>query len=71
VRTGNGEWIAVKDKETEATEGHTSLKLIFDVLYVLEINQHLFNVTQLLEKKAIECYSKENIVWLKMSEAYK
>jgi len=43
VRIGNGERIAVKDRM--ATEGYMSLKLIFDVLYVLEINQHLLSIT--------------------------
>ena len=45
MRTRNGERIAVKDKEIVTTEGHMSLKLIFDVLYVFEINQHLLSVT--------------------------
>jgi hypothetical protein len=33
-----------------AIKGNTGLKLIFDVLYVPEINQNLLSVGQLLEK---------------------
>nr|KYP64080.1 Retrovirus-related Pol polyprotein from transposon TNT 1-94 [Cajanus cajan] len=50
VRIGNGAYIAVKGKGTVAIEGLTGLKLIFDVLYVPEINQNLLSVPQLLEK---------------------
>ena len=50
VRIGNKAHIIVKGKGTVAIKGHTYLKLIYDVLYVLEINQNLLNVTQLLEK---------------------
>lgn len=35
-----------------AIEGHTSFKLIYDVLYVPKINQNFLSVTQLLER----CY---------------
>ena len=38
VRIGNGAYLAVKGKETLEIEGHTCLKLISNVLYVLEIN---------------------------------
>ena len=50
VRIGNGAYLAVKGKGTVAIEGHTGLKLIFNVLYVPEINQNLLSVGQLLEK---------------------
>ncbi|XP_047154777.1 uncharacterized protein LOC124826061 [Vigna umbellata] len=50
VRVGNGAYIAVKGKGTVTIEGQTGLKLISDVLYVLEINQNLLSVPQLLEK---------------------
>ena len=50
VRIGNGAYLAVKGKGTVAIEGHIGLKLISNVLYVLEINQNLLSVGQLLEK---------------------
>ncbi|KAH9724151.1 hypothetical protein KPL70_007382 [Citrus sinensis] len=50
VRIGNRAHIAIKGKRTVAIEGHTGLKLIYNVLYVLKINQNLLSVTQLLEK---------------------
>ncbi|RVX05492.1 hypothetical protein CK203_013571 [Vitis vinifera] len=50
VRIGNGAYLAIKGKGTVAIEGHTGLKLISIVLYVLEINQNLLSVGQLLEK---------------------
>ena len=50
VRIGNGVYLAVKGKGTVAIEGHTSLKLISNVLYVPEINQNLLSISQLLEK---------------------
>ncbi|XP_019430190.1 PREDICTED: uncharacterized protein LOC109337631 [Lupinus angustifolius] len=50
VRIGNGAYITAKRKGTVAIEGHTSLKLIDYVLYVLEINQNLLSVPRLLEK---------------------
>ena len=50
VRIGNGAYLAVKGKGTMAIEVHTGLKLIFNVLYVPEINQNLLSVGQPLEK---------------------
>lgn len=45
VRIANGAWIAVKGKGTMEYKGHTCLKLIYDILYVPKINQHMLNVT--------------------------
>lgn len=42
--------MAMKGQGTVAIEEHSSLKLIYDVLYVPELNQKLQSVTQLLEK---------------------
>ena len=50
VRIRNRACPVVNGKGTVAIKGNTSLKLIFDVLYVLEINQNLLSVGQLLEK---------------------
>ena len=46
-------------------EGHTSLKFIYDVLYVPEINQNLLIVTQLLEIKTIlfGIWHENSIAW--------
>ena len=44
VRIGNGAYLAVKGKGIVAIEGYTGLKLISNVLYVLEINQNLLSV---------------------------
>ena len=41
VRVGNGEQIVVKSRGTIAIKIHSGVKLIFDVLYVFEINQNL------------------------------
>jgi hypothetical protein len=43
-------------------EGHTSLKLIYDVLYVPEINQNMVSVTQLLEKGYRVLFKGKNYV---------
>ena len=50
VRIGNGEYIPVKGKRTVAIKSQTGLKLIYDVLFVPDINQNLLNVGQLVEK---------------------
>ena len=39
VRIGNGQFIEVKGKGIVAIEGPIGIKLIFDVLFVLEIDQ--------------------------------
>ena len=62
VRIGNGARIAVKGKGTVAIEGYTGLKLIYDVLYVPEINQNLLSVTQLLEKSYKVLFKDKNCV---------
>eukprot|EP00257_Ricinus_communis_P023794 XP_015583876.1 uncharacterized protein LOC107262450 [Ricinus communis] len=53
----NGAHVGAKGKGTVAIKGHTGLKFISDVLYVLEINQNLLSVAQLLEKG----YKKNNL----------
>ena len=53
VRIGNGAYLAIKGIGTPAIEGYTGLKLIFDVLYVPEIDQNLLSIPQLLEKDYI------------------
>jgi len=50
VRIGNGVFITVKGKRTVAIESCQGTKLIYDVLYVPEIDQNLLSVGQLLEK---------------------
>nr|KYP42656.1 hypothetical protein KK1_035942 [Cajanus cajan] len=44
VKIGNGAYIEVKGKGTVEIKGHTGLKLIYDILYVPEINQSLLSV---------------------------
>nr|KYP48729.1 hypothetical protein KK1_029619 [Cajanus cajan] len=50
VQMGNEAHLATKGKGIIAIKIHLDFKLIFDVLYVLYINQHLLSVAQLLEK---------------------
>ena len=50
VRIGNGEYIPVKGKGTVAIESQTGLKLIYDVLFVPDVDQNLLSVGQLVEK---------------------
>ena len=50
VRIRNGAYITVKGKRTVAIEGYSSLILIPNVLFVLEIDQNLLSVGQLMEK---------------------
>ena len=65
VRIGNGDHIMVKGKGTVAIESCTGTKLIYDVMYVLDINQNLQSVGQLVEKsfsvifKKNQCLIKE------------
>ncbi|KAA3481351.1 Retrovirus-related Pol polyprotein from transposon TNT 1-94 [Gossypium australe] len=61
VKIGNGAYIVVEGKVTVAIKGHISLKFIFDVLYVPEINQNLLNVAELLEKR-IQCVKFKDFV---------
>jgi len=49
-RIGNGHYIAVKGKGTIAIESSLGTKLIYDVLYVPEMDQNLLSVGQLMEK---------------------
>ena len=44
VSKGNGDYIMVKGKGIEAIESCTSTKLIYDVTYVLDIDQNLLSV---------------------------
>nr|KYP56918.1 Putative transposon Ty5-1 protein YCL075W family [Cajanus cajan] len=50
VRIGNGVFITVEGKGTVAIESCKGTKLIYDVLYVPEIDQNLLSVGQLLER---------------------
>ncbi|KAA3477322.1 pleiotropic drug resistance protein 3-like [Gossypium australe] len=50
VRIGNGQFIQAKGKDDVLTNTSVT-KAISDVLLVPEINQNLFNIVQLLEKK--------------------
>jgi len=50
VIIGNGEQLAVKGTKIVSIKTHSGIKLIFDVLYVLEITKNLLSVAQLLEK---------------------
>jgi len=50
VMIGNGEHLAVKGKGTVAITSYKGIKIITDVLFVLEIDQNLLSVGQLLEK---------------------
>nr|GMC49461.1 Retrovirus-related Pol polyprotein from transposon RE1 [Ipomoea batatas] len=50
VRIGNGDCIPVKGKGTVALESCTGTKLIYDVLYVPDIDKNLLSVGQLVDK---------------------
>ena len=50
VRIGNGEYIPVKGKGTVAIKSQIGLKLIYDVLFVPDVDQNLLSVGQLVEK---------------------
>ena len=50
VRIGNGKLIAVEGKGIVVIESCIGTKLIYDVLYVPEIDQNLLSVGQLLDK---------------------
>ncbi|XP_071933991.1 uncharacterized protein [Coffea arabica] len=50
VKIGNGDCIGVKGKGNVVIDYGSDTKIIYDVLYVPEINQNLLSVGQLLEK---------------------
>jgi len=50
VKIGNGDYIEVKGIGDIAIDAGSGTKIIFDVLYVPEINQNLLSIGQLLEK---------------------
>ena len=62
VRIGNGEYIPVKGKGTVAIESQTGLKLIYDVLFVPDIDQNLLNVGQLVEKEFKVYFEDRNCI---------
>ena len=62
VKIGNGEYIPVKGKGTIAIESLTGLKLIYDVLFVLDIDQNLLSVGQLVEKGFKVCFENRNCI---------
>ncbi|RVW68430.1 hypothetical protein CK203_058354 [Vitis vinifera] len=62
VRIGNGEYIPVKGKGTVAIESQIGLKLIYDVLFVLDIDQNLLSVGQLIEKEFKVYFEDRNCI---------
>ena len=50
VRIGNGHYIAMEGNGTVAISSCSGTKLIFDVLYVPQIDQKFLSVGQLIEK---------------------
>ena len=50
-KIGNGDYIEVKGKGIVSIKTPSSIKLIFDVLFVLDIDRNLLSVSQLLEKQ--------------------
>ncbi|KAL6325171.1 hypothetical protein AAG906_023016 [Vitis piasezkii] len=62
VRIGNSEYIPVKGKGTVAIESQTSLKLIYDVLFVSDIDQNLLSVGQLVEKEFKVYFEDRNCI---------
>jgi len=46
----NGEELTMKDIEIIEIKIYLSVKLIFDILYILKINQNLLSAAQLPEK---------------------
>ncbi|RVW68935.1 Copia protein [Vitis vinifera] len=59
---GNGEYIPVKGKGTVAIESQTGLKLIYDVLFVPDIDQNLLSVGQLVEKEFKVYFEDRNCI---------
>nr|CAN63433.1 hypothetical protein VITISV_033829 [Vitis vinifera] len=62
VRIGNGEYIPVKGKGIVAIESLTGLKLIYDILFVPDIDQNLLSVGQLVEKGFKVCFEDKNCI---------
>ena len=50
VRIGNGEHLAVEGQGTVTIKSCAGIKLVYDVMYVPEIDQNLLSVEQLVEK---------------------
>ena len=50
VRIGNGEHLAVQGRGTVPIKSCAGIKLVFDVMYVPEIDQNLLSVGQLVDK---------------------
>ena len=51
VKIDNGDHIEIKGKQVVSIKTLSSIKLIFDVLLVLDIDRNLLSVSQLLEKQ--------------------
>ncbi|KAL6340618.1 hypothetical protein AAG906_010526 [Vitis piasezkii] len=62
VRIGKGEYIPMKGKGTVAIESQTGLKLIYDVLFVPDIDQNLLSVGQLVEKEFKVYFEDRNCI---------
>ncbi|RVW71671.1 hypothetical protein CK203_052100 [Vitis vinifera] len=62
VRIGNGEYIPVKGKGIVVIESQTGLKLIYDVLFVPDIDQNLLSVGQLVEKEFKVYFEDRNYI---------
>ena len=58
VRIGNGDYIKVKGIGDIAIDFDSGKRIIFDVLYVPEIDQNLLSVRQLLEKRLCCCVQR-------------
>ena len=50
VRIGNGQHLAIEGRGTVTIKSCVWIKLVYDVMYVLEIDQNLLSVGQLVEK---------------------
>ena len=61
VRIGNGDFIEVKGKGVVAVETPSGIKLIFDVLFVAEIDQNLLSVGQLSEKNYSLVFKRQSM----------
>lgn len=64
MRIDNEELLEVKSKGIVGVKTSTSIKLIDNVLYVLELSQNLLNVEQILEKDySLEFKNKNCIIF--------